>query len=153
MRLPFPKIPPPPKSVVLLLFLKIRLTVHEKTSVCVRVCVCVKHLCSLARFQRRGVLGEPFNMEQYGWAFGPTMPNQVKDLLNGMFRECVDDKTLNQLKDIWFNATSPCVQPEERGDGARLEFLGMLVFMSLYMNANVYACMMSVSNVQIFLCT
>ena len=112
------------------------------------VFVWVKHLCSLARLQLRGVLGEPFNMEKFGWAFGPTMPNQVKDLLNGMLRESVDDKTFNQLKDIWFNATSPCVQLQERGEGAQLKFLGMLVFMSLYIstrvniNANIYSCML-----------
>ena len=59
-----------------------------------------------------------------------------------MFRECVENRTFNQLKDTWFNATI----------GER-KFLGMLAFMSLYMNvcvhmnANLYACMMSVSNV------
>ena len=100
----------------------------------------MKHLCSLAHLQRRGVLGAPFNMEKYSWAFGPTMPNQVKELINGMMRESVDDKTLYQLKDTWFNATSPCLQQEDRGEGAQLKFLGMLVFMSLYMHVCVHTC-------------
>ena len=78
-------------------------------------------------------------MEKYGWAFGPSMPSQVKDLTNAMILEFEADKTFNHLKENWFNGTSPCVQPEERGEGAQLKFLGMFVRTSLCMHTCLYA--------------
>ncbi len=83
------------------------------------------------------------------------MKSQVKDLANAMINEFEADKTFNHLKENWFNSTSPCVQPEERGEGSQLKFLGMFVCTSLSithvcecMNSSVYACRMCGSNLK-----
>lgn len=54
--------------------------------------------------------------------FGLTMPDAAKDELNTMLLEFETDKTFNHLKENWFNATAPCVQAKERGEGAQLKF-------------------------------
>lgn len=82
------------------------------------------------------------------------MNSQVKDLANAMMIEFEADKTFNHLKENWFNSTSPCVQPEERGEGAQLKFLGMFVCTSLYIHtcvcmiSSLYACRMCGSNLK-----
>jgi hypothetical protein len=67
------------------------------------------------------------------------MKSEVKDLANAMINEFEADKTFNHLKENWFNSTSPCVQPEERGEGAQLKFLGMFVCTTLSIHTCAYA--------------
>ena len=72
-------------------------------------------------------------------AFAPTMPNTAKDVLNSMLIEFESDKTVNHLKENWFNASAPCIQQEERGEGAQLKFRDVWAFFFVYLMVGVFA--------------
>jgi hypothetical protein len=62
--------------------------------------------------------------------------------VNDMLRELQEDMTLGHLRENWFNATSPCMEVEmrgERGEGSKLELLDVWVFFALYFLSGVVA--------------
>ena len=41
---------------------------------------------------------------------------QARETVNDMLRELQEDMTLGHLRENWFNATSPCMEVEMRGE-------------------------------------
>jgi len=73
---------------------------------------------SLVCTEKWQLIGDPFYVTTYGWVFGPSLPQDVRNYINAAFGEFTNDQSIKSLRGIWFNQTKPCIETRAAEESA-----------------------------------